>query len=151
MGRASTSSGAEISMRISCWVMCTQNNCSPSSWSGESRAITSEIQPSANESIGKINDFRLALRRNIFAVPRPKRAAVSNNEIAMKGGHVQSVNSSWLFSVSDDAGDGERTAAAPMTASCIRFTDISFTGTENPAWDPARNDHYGKRETECHS
>ena len=70
-GRPSTSSGAEISIRISCCVMCTQNSCSPSSWSGESSAMTSEIQPRANQNIGQSNDRRRVVRRNILVMPMP--------------------------------------------------------------------------------
>lgn len=69
----------------------------------------------------------------------------------MKGGQVQSFASARAVSVSDQAGVGERMASAPTAATWLRFTDISFTRTNNPAGDRASNDHHGKGKTECHS
>jgi hypothetical protein len=115
-GRPRTRSGAEISIRISCCVMCTQNSCSPSSCSGESSAMTSEPQPRANQSNRHSDGRRWVVRRSIFVMPMPYRTAIINKGIQTKGGHVQSSASRRPVAVSDQAGVAVRTATAPATA-----------------------------------
>ena len=46
-GRLSTSRGAETSIRISCWVMCTQKSCSPFHGLGNRARGEVTVQPSA--------------------------------------------------------------------------------------------------------
>src|SRR5437764_12789178 len=50
-GRERTSSGAEMSIRISCWTICAENKTSPSGWSGDTSASKSESQPAQKQVI----------------------------------------------------------------------------------------------------
>jgi hypothetical protein len=84
--------------------------------------MTSEIQPSAKESIGHTDNFRFRL--SILIVPIVKRTAVSTKGIKTKGGHVQLVNNASRVSVNDQAGVAEKTAAAPTAAIWVLLTDI---------------------------
>src|SRR3981081_1005124 len=143
-GRPRTSSGADISIRISCWCMCTQNSCSPNSWSGESSAITREIKPTANQSIGHTDGFRLPALRSIFVAPRTYRPAATNNGMTTKGGHVHSYASAPPLCVRDHAGVAVAVATKDSTASWQRVKDISFTRTKNPERDRHSNEHEGK-------